>query len=132
MKLLKIIKKNKLLILSVLLLLFIIYNSLVKTTRETLIHYNDKTKEYVDLLVKGFKKNKSSVIQVVNQVHDNVLNKSKPEKEKINNLFFEFADNNPDTMNNIDEILEEILSNIVNKKKFLKKTRTKLLEFLED
>lgn len=132
MKLLKIIKKNKLLILSILLSLFIIYNSLVKTTRETLIHYNDKTKEYVDLLLKSFKENKSSVIQVVNQVHDNVLNKSKPEKEKINNLFFEFADNNPDTMNNIDEILEEILSNVVNKKKFFKKTRTKVLEFLED
>ena len=132
MQILKIIKKKKLLILSLLLLLFIIYNSFVKTTRETLIHYNNKTKEFIDRSIKKFKDNDNIVIQVIGQVHDNILTKFKPEKDKINNTFFDFADNNPDTMNKIDEILEEILSNIVNKKKYLKKSRGKLLELLED
>lgn len=130
MQILKIIKKNKLLILSLLLLLFIIYNSMTK--KYETMNNNSNADKYVNKQVTEFNNNQDKFIKFINKYHNIALNESKPQKDKINTAIFDFADNNPDTMNKIDEILEEILSNIVNKKKYLKKTKNKMLEFLED
>ena len=130
MNFLKKIKKNKLFFFIFIFFLFVIIRNL--NIRENYTSYKTDPEEIVDEQINQFDNHKNKIINHVNKIHDNVINKHKKEERRLNKKFYEFAEENEDTIEKIDEIIAKILSNIVDKRKYFKKSRNELLKLLED